>query len=72
MACACLGPASGKSAVGRQHGDLLVQQVTLDQRRPEPGLQPIALQFVTRGGTGRQGSFAGSQESVANRSASPP
>jgi hypothetical protein len=38
-------PASGKKAVGLQESDLLVQQVTLDQRCREPGLQPVARQF---------------------------
>src|SRR6478609_9021089 len=31
-------------AVGLQHGDLLVQQIALDQRRTKLGIQPIALQ----------------------------
>jgi hypothetical protein len=39
---------SRQRAVGLQHGDLLVQQIALDQRRAELGLQPIALQFLAR------------------------
>src|SRR5207248_8064946 len=53
-----------KRAVGLQENDLLVQQVTLDQRRPEPRLQPIALQFFTAAGPARQGSLAASEEGV--------
>src|SRR5438309_1527372 len=41
-----------------------IQQVTLDQRRPEPRLQPIPLQFFTGAGPARQGSFAASEEGV--------
>src|SRR3954451_18648653 len=33
---------SRQRAVGLQHGNLLVQQIALDQRRAELGLQPIA------------------------------
>src|SRR5438874_8548726 len=36
-----LAPAPGKRATGLQQSDLLVKQVPLDQRRPEPRLQPI-------------------------------
>src|SRR5205823_14326383 len=59
-----LAPASSKRAVGLQQSDLLVQQVTLDQRRPEPRLQPVALQFFTAAGPARQGSVAASEEGV--------
>jgi hypothetical protein len=60
MACACVGQKGGWPPAG----DLLVQQVALDQRRPELGLQPLALQLLARGGTGRQGRFTGGQEGV--------
>src|SRR5436190_4227753 len=58
MASACVEQKGGRSP----ESDLLDQQVTLDQRRPEPRLQPIALQFFTAAGPARQGSVAASEE----------
>src|SRR5207253_5820148 len=49
---------------GLQQSDLLVKQITLDQRRPEPRLQSIALQFFTAARPVRQGSFPTSEEGV--------
>src|SRR5437868_15541331 len=60
MACACAEQKGG----GLQQSDLLVKQITLDQRRPEPHLQSIALQFFTAARPVRQGSFPTSEEGV--------
>jgi len=51
-------------AVGLQHGDLLVQQVALDQRRPEAGFQAVALQFFAGGRFCRERRLTGGEEGV--------
>jgi hypothetical protein len=52
--------------VALQDRDLLVQQVALDQRLAELGLEPVALKRLAGVRPGRQGGFPGRQEGVVS------
>jgi hypothetical protein len=45
-----------------QRGDLMLQQLMREQNFAEPRLQPLALQRLAIGGSGRKGSCTGSEE----------
>src|SRR5690348_9913551 len=62
-----LPPPPGQRAARLQIGDLLLQQLVLEQHLAEPRFEPLALERLAVRGSARQGGFSGSKESITPR-----